>query len=99
MVADQKRAHIFSWPRPQISDSLRGDGDPRQAGHAGGILGLADASVHSRRKAKPRGRKARQRRVPGPIATKKSRRWIRAVEPLVEILTAKREGKTGTRAP
>ena len=34
-----------------------GDGDPRQVGHAGGILGLADANIYSRNKAPPGGRK------------------------------------------
>ena len=58
-----------------------GDGDPRQVGHAGGILGLADANVYSRKKAKPGGRKSRERarRVPRPIAAKESGRWIRGL--------------------
>ena len=30
-----------------------GDGDPRQVGHAGGIVGLADANIYSRKKAPP----------------------------------------------
>src|ERR1700689_5484539 len=55
-----------------------GDGDPRQVGHAGGILGLADANIYSRKKAPPGGRKKReaQRKRPRPIATKESGRWI-----------------------
>jgi hypothetical protein len=55
-----------------------GDGDPRQVGHAGGILGLADANIYSRKKARPGGRKKRerQRRRPRPIAKKESGRWI-----------------------
>ena len=58
-----------------------GDGDPRQVGHAGGILGLADANIYSRKKAPPGGRKKReaQRRRPRPIATKESGRWIGGV--------------------
>jgi len=56
-----------------------GDGDPRQVGHAGGILGLADANIYSRKKAPPGGRKSRerQRKVPRPIEAKESGRWIR----------------------
>ena len=37
-----------------------GDGDPRQVGHAGGIIGLADANIYSRKKAPPGGRKKRE---------------------------------------
>src|SRR6202034_2840603 len=55
-----------------------GDGDPRQVGHAGGILGLADANIYSRKKAPPGGRKSREaeRKKPRPIAKKESGRWI-----------------------
>jgi Transposase DDE domain len=56
-----------------------GDGDPRQVGHGGGIVGLADANIYSRNKAPPGGRKSRerQRRVPRPIEAKESGRWVR----------------------
>ena len=55
-----------------------GSGDPREVGHTGGILGLADAFVTSRKRAAPGGRKARepQRRKPRPIAAKETARWI-----------------------
>ena len=55
-----------------------GDGDPRQVGHAGGIIGLADANIYSRKKAPPGGRKKREaeRRRPRAIETKESGRWI-----------------------
>jgi hypothetical protein len=55
-----------------------GSGDPREVGHCGGILGLADAFVTSRKKAPPGGRKLRERerRKARPIATKESGRWI-----------------------
>ena len=49
-----------------------GDGDPRQPGHAGGIIGVADANIYSRKKAPPGGRKKREaeRRIPRAIETK-----------------------------
>ena len=54
-----------------------GDGDPRQPGHAGGIIGLADANIYSRKKAPPGGRKREaERRIPRAIETKESGRWI-----------------------
>jgi hypothetical protein len=58
-----------------------GDGDPRQVGHAGGIVGLADANIYSRTRAPPGGRKSRerQRRVPRPIEAKESGRWVRGL--------------------
>ncbi|HXZ15805.1 MAG TPA: IS4 family transposase [Roseiarcus sp.] len=58
-----------------------GDGDPRQVGHAGGIVGLADANIYSRKKAPPGGRKSRekQRRVPRPIEAKETGRWVRGL--------------------
>jgi hypothetical protein len=58
-----------------------GEGDPRQVGHAGGIVGLADANIYSRKKAPPGGRKSRerQRRVPRPIEAKESGRWVRGL--------------------
>ena len=58
-----------------------GDGDLRQVGHAGGIIGLADANIYSRKKAPPGGRKSRerQRRVPRPIEAKESGRWVRGL--------------------
>ncbi len=58
-----------------------GDGDPRQVGHAGGILGLADANIYSRKRAPAGGRKSReaQRKRPRPIATKESGRWIKGM--------------------
>ena len=58
-----------------------GDGDPRQIGHAGGIVGLADANIYSRNKAPPGGCKSRerQRKVPRPIEAKESGRWIRGL--------------------
>jgi hypothetical protein len=58
-----------------------GEGDPRQVGHAGGIVGLADANIYSRRRAPPGGRKSRerQRKVPRPIEAKESGRWVRGL--------------------
>jgi hypothetical protein len=58
-----------------------GDGDPRQVGHAGGIIGLAEAVIYSRKKAPPGGRKGREkeRRIPRPSAKKESWRWIKGV--------------------
>jgi len=58
-----------------------GDGDPRQVGHAGGILGLADANIYMRQKAPPGGRKSRerQRKIPRPIEAKESGRWVRGL--------------------
>ena len=55
-----------------------GDGDPRQVGHAGGILGLADANFYMRDKAPPGGRKSRekQRKIPRPIEAKETGRWV-----------------------
>jgi hypothetical protein len=55
-----------------------GSGDPRQVGHAGGILGLADAFISSRKKAPPGGRKQREpeRRKARPIETRETGRWI-----------------------
>jgi len=55
-----------------------GDGDPRQVGHAGGVLGLADANFYTRAKAPPGGRKSRekQRRIPRAIETKETGRWV-----------------------
>ncbi len=55
-----------------------GSGDPRQPGRAGGVLGLADAFISSRKKQPPGGRKSREkaRRVPRPIALKETHRWI-----------------------
>ena len=65
-----------------------GDGDPRRVGHAGGILGLADANIYSRRKAPPGGRKSRerQRRVPRSIEAKESGRWVRGLRQADERL-------------
>ena len=56
-----------------------GDGDPRQVGHAGGIIGLADANIYGRKKAAPGGRRSRepQRRVPRRIKAKETGRWVR----------------------
>jgi hypothetical protein len=58
-----------------------GEGDPRQVGHAGGIVGLADANIYSRRRAPPGGRKSRerQRKAPRPIEAKESGRWVRGL--------------------
>lgn len=58
-----------------------GEGDPRQVGHAGGILGLADANIYSREKAPPGGRKSRerQRKIPRPIEAKETGRWVRGL--------------------
>jgi len=58
-----------------------GDGDPRQVGHAGGILGLTDANIYSRKKAPPGGRKSRERRrkIPRRIEAKESGRWVRGL--------------------
>ena len=69
-----------------------GDGDPRQVGHAGGILGLADAHIYSRKKARPGGRKSRerQRKAPRPIEAKESGRWIRGL--------SKADGRLGEAA-
>jgi hypothetical protein len=55
-----------------------GSGDPLQVGHAGGILGLADAFISSRKKAPPGGRKQREpeRRKARPIETRETGRWI-----------------------
>jgi hypothetical protein len=55
-----------------------GSGDPRQVGHAGGVLGLIDAFVSSRQKQPPGGRKSREaaRKVLRPIAEKETGRWI-----------------------
>jgi hypothetical protein len=55
-----------------------GSGDPGHPGRAGGILGLADAFISSRKKAPPGGRKSREaaRKVPRPIALKETHRWI-----------------------
>ncbi len=55
-----------------------GSDDPRQVGHAGGVLGLVDAFVSSRKKQPPGGRKSREaaRRKLRPIAEKETGRWI-----------------------
>jgi hypothetical protein len=59
-----------------------GSGDPRQVGHAGGVLGLVDAFVSSREKQPPGGRKSREaeRRKLRPIAEKETGRWIDGLE-------------------
>jgi hypothetical protein len=58
-----------------------GDGDPRQVGHAGGVLGLADANFYMRAKAPPGGRKSRekQRKIPRAIESKETSRWVEGV--------------------
>lgn len=58
-----------------------GDGDPRQVGHAGGVLGLADANFYMRAKAPPGGRKSRekQRKIPRAIETKETGRWVQGL--------------------
>lgn len=58
-----------------------GDGDPRQVGHAGGIVGLVDANIYHRKKAPPGGRKSRerQRKAPRPIEAKETGRWVRGL--------------------
>ena len=54
-----------------------GSGKAGQVGHAGGILGLADAFLSSRPMADPRGRKVREaEQVPRPIEDKETRRWM-----------------------
>ena len=65
-----------------------GDGDPRQPGHAGGIIGLADANIYSRKKAPPGGRKKREaeRRIPRAIETKESGRWIAGLRAADRVL-------------
>ena len=65
-----------------------GSGDPRQVGHAGGILGLADAFISSRKKAPPGGRKKRerQRKVARPIESKETGRWINGVRAADRVL-------------
>jgi hypothetical protein len=72
-----------------------GDGDPRQVGHAGGILGLADANFYMRDKAPPGGRKSRdkQRKIPRPIEAKETGRWV---EGLVEANRRLREASRVT---
>jgi hypothetical protein len=67
-----------------------GDGDPRQVGHAGAILGLADAHFYSRKQAPPGGRKGRerQRKLPRPIALKETGRWIGGVLAADRVLSA-----------
>ena len=58
-----------------------GDGDLRQVGHAGGVLGLADANFYMRAKAPPGGRKSRekQRKIPRAIEDKETGRWVRGL--------------------
>jgi len=58
-----------------------GEGDPRQVGHAGGIVGLADANIYMRKKAPRGGRKSRerQRKIPRPIEEKETGRWVRGL--------------------
>lgn len=65
-----------------------GDGDARQVGHAGGILGLADANIYSRKKAPPGGRKSREaaRKRPRPISAKETGRWIAGVRAADSVL-------------
>jgi len=67
-----------------------GSGDPREVGHTGGILGLADAFVTSRKKAPPGGRKRRerQRKKARPIAMKESGRWIDGLTAAERVLGA-----------
>jgi hypothetical protein len=67
-----------------------GSGDPRQVGHAGGILGLADAFISSRKKAPPGGRKKRepQRKRARPIEAKESGRWIEGLRAADRVLGA-----------
>jgi hypothetical protein len=66
-----------------------GNGDPRQVGHAGGLLGLADAQIYSRKKAAPGGRKGReaQRRIPRPIEAKESGRWVAGLQAADRVLS------------
>jgi hypothetical protein len=66
-----------------------GEGDPRQVGHAGGILGLADANIYSRKPASPGGRKSREaaRKIPRPIEQKESGRWIRGLREASRVLS------------
>ena len=75
MVGNGRDIGLFLHP-VIVGDA--GDGDPRQVGHAGGIIGLADANIYSRKKAPPGGRKKREaeRRRPRAIETKESGRWI-----------------------
>ena len=65
-----------------------GSGDPRQVGHAGGILGLADAFISSRKKAPPGGRKKRERQRKGarPIESKETGRWIEGLRAADRVL-------------
>lgn len=53
-----------------------GNGDPRQVGHAGGVLGLADALIINRRKAAPKASRKPLRNRMRPIAQRESVRWI-----------------------
>jgi hypothetical protein len=63
MVGNGRDIGLFLHPVIVVD---AGDGDPRQVGHAGGTLGLADANLYSRKKAPPGRRKKReaQRRAP-----------------------------------
>jgi hypothetical protein len=65
-----------------------GSGDPSEVGHCGGILGLADAFVGSRKKAPPGGRKKRERerKKARPIALKESGRWIDGLNAAERVL-------------
>ena len=53
-----------------------GNGDPRQVGHAGGVLGLADALILNRRKAPPKASRKPLRNRMRPIEQRESARWI-----------------------
>ena len=65
-----------------------GCGDPREVGYCGGILGLAEGFVRSRKKAPPGGRKKRERerKKARPIAMKESGRWIDGLNAAERVL-------------
>ena len=78
VVGNGRDIGLFLHP---VIVAAAGEGDTGQVGHAGGIVGLADAHIYSRKKAPPGGRESRerQRRVPRPIEAKESGRWVRGL--------------------
>ena len=70
MVGNGRIVGLFLHPVIVVD---AGDGDPRQVGHAGGIIGLADANIYSRKKRRLRASARRKRPSAGARARSRPR--------------------------